>query len=609
MTPPSPGTELLADRTDTEAVTERIVRNGAVEIAVYEQGNRDGETILLLHGWPDTHHLWDAVAPLLRDRFHLVAVDNRGHGGSGNPRGFRAFRLSELAEDHRAVIDAVSPDRPVHVLAHDWGSVAMWEAVCEPGAEHRIASFTSVSGPNLDHLSRWARRLLSRPTPRNVALVAGQLASIGYTFLFMIPVLPKALLALTMSEQRWRAGLAMAERADPEQISLGPTFTKDVGRGLRVYRANVLPALLRPRERTTRVPVQVIVGTRDPAIRRSCYDNELDWAGRVWRRVVDGGHWLPFSHPALLATSTVELVDAVTGGEPARALRRAELHRAEQGRRRKQFGDQLLVITGGGSGIGRQTALAFAGQGAEVVVSDVNLASAEETAALITAAGGAAHAYRLDVADERAVRAHADEVAATHGVPDVLINNAGVGQVGRFFDTPAAEFARVLDINLYGVINGSRAFGAKMAARGLGGHIVNLASMAAYSPQQGFSAYSTSKSAVFMFSDCLRAELAGAGIGVSTICPGIVHTNIVANTAFAGLSKQDEAAEQQRYDQLYRRRRYGPDKVATRIVSAVRKNRQIVPVTPESWLQYHLNRFVPALVRFIAARVNLTGSA
>ena len=91
---------------------------------------------------------------------------------------------------------------------------------------------------------------------------------------------------------------------------------------------------------------------------------------------------------------------------------------------------KLLVITGGGSGIGRETALACARRGAEVVLSDVDLDAAKLTAAMIDEAGGTAHAYQLDVADEAAMRAHADEVAERHGVPDILINNAGIGQAG-----------------------------------------------------------------------------------------------------------------------------------------------------------------------------------
>jgi NAD(P)-dependent dehydrogenase (short-subunit alcohol dehydrogenase family) len=269
------------------------------------------------------------------------------------------------------------------------------------------------------------------------------------------------------------------------------------------------------------------------------------------------------------------------------------------------FQGKLLVITGGGSGIGRETALAFARRGAEVVLSDVNLDAAKQTAAMIDEAGGTAHAYQLDVADEAAMHAHAEEVAERHGVPDILINNAGIGQAGVFLATPSKSFHRVMDINFYGVVNGCRAFGEKMVERGSGGHIVNLASMAAYTPQQSFTAYSTSKAAVFMFSDCLRAELATSGIGVSTICPGIVHTNIIANTQFSGVSAGAEADKQQKFDRLYEKRHYTPDKVAERIVAAVAKKKSIVPVTPEAHLAYHARRFVPALGRWLAARKDI----
>lgn len=582
-------------------MTEHVVRNGDIDVAYFMQGNPEGETILLVHGWPDSHHLWDGVAPLLRDRFRLVAIDNRGAGKSSNPKSFRDFRLTEMASDYVAVADAVSPDKPVHVLGHDWGSVAMWEAICDPELEHRFSSFTSVSGPSAHHMSKWVRSRFGNPTPKNLALALGQIGSLLYMFGSMTPVIPNVLLKLTMNERRWRTGLSLAEGAPVEDIHLGPTFMSDITRTLRVYRANALPAMLHPQDRHTNVPVQVIVGARDPAVRQSNYDDEPKWNRQTWRRVLDGGHWLPFSHPQVLAAAAAELIDAVSGNQPARALRRAEM-----GKSRKPFEDQLVVITGGGSGIGRETALEFARQGAEVVLSDVNLDGANETVALIEQAGGVAHAYRLNVADEDAVNAHAEEVVKLHGVPDVLVNNAGVGAAGGFLDTPSGEFRRVIEINLFGVVNGSRAFGAKMAERGLGGHIVNLSSMAAYSPQKAFTAYSTSKSAVFMFSDCLRADLAAHNIGVTTICPGVVHTNIVANTKISGVSADEEVRMQQAGDKAYAMRRYGPEKVARQIVSAVRKNKQVVPVTPEARLQYLNNRLAPGLTRYFATKAGMT---
>ncbi|WP_206035816.1 alpha/beta fold hydrolase, partial [Prescottella equi] len=140
----------------------RIVARDDVRLAVYEQGNPAGETLVLVHGWPDTHDLWRHVIPHLADRFRIVSYDTRGAGASTSPAPVSAYALPELARDLFAVIDAVSPDVPVHVLAHDWGAVETWEAVCEPGAGERIASYTSISGPNLDHLGAWMRRRLAQ---------------------------------------------------------------------------------------------------------------------------------------------------------------------------------------------------------------------------------------------------------------------------------------------------------------------------------------------------------------------------------------------------------------------------------------------------------------
>ncbi len=166
----------------------------------------------------------------------------------------------------------------------------------------------------------------------------------------------------------------------------------------------------------------------------------------------------------------------------------------------------------------------------------------------------------------------AEQVCAAHGVPDVVVNNAGVGHGGRFLQTPAERYDRVLDGNFGGVVNCCRSFGRRLVERGTGGHIVNVASMAAYTPARAMNAYPTSKAAVFMFSDCLRAELAAAGIGLTTVCPGTI------DNAFAA-------------------RRYAPDKVAKAILAAVGKNQAIRLVTPQAHVAYAVSRLLPSALR------------
>jgi NAD(P)-dependent dehydrogenase (short-subunit alcohol dehydrogenase family) len=266
------------------------------------------------------------------------------------------------------------------------------------------------------------------------------------------------------------------------------------------------------------------------------------------------------------------------------------------------------VITGGGSGIGRATALAFAGRGATVVVCDIDLDAATSTAELAGSAGPAAQAYRVDVSDGAAMEEFAASVTAAHGVPSIVVNNAGIGHAGTFLATTEAEWRRVLDVNLWGVIHGCRAFGSRMVAAGAAGHIVNVASAAGYLPTKDLAAYATSKAAVIMLSDCLRGELASSGVSVSVICPGFVNTNITRSTTFSGLSEQQQTAARDRATRLYDRRNYPPEKVAEAIVSAVLHKRAMVPVTPEARVGRVLARLAPGLAR-AAARRGLTQPA
>ena len=237
-----------------------------------------------------------------------------------------------------------------------------------------------------------------------------------------------------------------------------------------------------------------------------------------------------------------------------------------------------------------------------MVVSDIDGTAAAQTAAAINEAGGVAHPYVVDVADADAVERYAEQVCAEHGVPDIVVNNAGIGVAGAFLDTPAEEFDRVLDVNLGGVVNCCRAFASRLVARGTGGHVVNVASMAAYAPLSSLSAYCTSKAAVYMFSDCLRAELDTAGIGLTTICPGLINTNIVSSTGFHAPRGLDSKVPGRRaqLERMFDLRHYGPEKVATAILSSVRKNKAVRPVTPEAYLLYGTSKLLPPVLRSTA---------
>ncbi|WP_427921242.1 SDR family oxidoreductase [Streptomyces sp. cg40] len=583
-----------------EGARERRVRTGGVELCVAELGDESNPTVVLVHGYPDSKEVWSEVASRLADRFHVVLYDVRGHGRSTAPRPLRGgFTLEKLTDDFLAVADAVSPDRPVHLVGHDWGSVQSWEFVTVARTKGRIASFTSMSGPSLDHFGHWINKRLTRPTPRRVGQLLGQGAKSWYVYLLHTPVLP---------ELAWRGPLGkrwpkILERVEKVPGGDYPTSSlpTDAAHGAWLYRDNVRARLRRPRpDAYAHARVQLITPLGDAFLSERLYDGLEEWAPELVRRTLPAKHWIPRTRPDQLASWITEFVTADEGG-PVTAGERGPLTSTGTGKYAERFGGQLVLVTGAGSGIGRATAFAFAEAGARVVAVDRDAESAVRTAELARLIGAPeAWAETVDVSDGPAMEKLAAKVAGEYGVVDVLVNNAGIGLSGSFFDTSPEDWKKVLDVNLWGVIHGCRLFGKQMAERGQGGHIVNTASAAAFQPSKALPAYSTSKAAVLMLSECLRAELSGQGIGVSAICPGLVNTNITSTAHFAGVDADEEKRRQKRSARLYGLRNYPPEKVADAILRAVVRDQAVVPVTPEARGAHLLSRFAPRALRAVA---------
>ncbi len=586
-------------------VRERWVRAEGVELCVAELGDAGQPTVVLLHGYPDSKEVWSEVASRLAERFHVVLYDVRGHGRSTAPDPLRGgFTLEKLTGDFLAVADAVSPDRPVHLVGHDWGSVQGWEFTTVACTEGRIASFTSLSGPSLDHFGHWINARLRRPTPRRAAQLLGQTAKSWYVYLLHTPVLPELAWRGPLGA-RWPAILRRLEKVPADGYPT-PTLGDDAAHGAWLYRDNVRARLRHPRpDAYAHAPVQLVTPVGDAFLSPSLYDDLDRWVPRLLRRTIDARHWVPRTRPDQLAEWIGEFVLAHEDGRPV-----AET--VPDGPYADRFGGRLVLVTGAGSGIGRATAFAFAEAGARIVAADVDAEGAATTAELCRMIGAPeAWAEAVDVADEEAMEKFAERVASSYGVVDVLVNNAGIGVSGPFLDTSAADWRRVLDVNLWGVIHGCRLFGRQMAERGQGGHIVNTASAAAYAPSRALPAYSTSKAAVLMLSECLRAELAGQGIGVSAVCPGFVHTGITATalphspkgmggTPITGVSAEEEQRRRKSAQRRYGQRNYPAERVADAVLRAVVRNQAVVPVTPEARGARLLARFAPRALRAIA---------
>jgi NAD(P)-dependent dehydrogenase (short-subunit alcohol dehydrogenase family) len=267
---------------------------------------------------------------------------------------------------------------------------------------------------------------------------------------------------------------------------------------------------------------------------------------------------------------------------------------------RKPFGDKLVVVTGAGSGIGRATALGFAANGARVVAADLDLAAATSVSDLIAGRGGAAHARQVDVSVADDMERFAHWVRSEAGVPDVVVNNAGIAVVGPLLAHTEEDWQRIVGVNLLGVARGCRLFGAQMAERGKGGHLVNIASAAAYAPSASLPAYATTKAAVRMLSECLRAELAGAGIGVTAICPGFTSTPIARSARYVGVPPGTEDEVRENSARALRRRHFPPEKVALAVMRAVLRDQAVVPVNAEARITYALSRLAPGALRALA---------
>jgi NAD(P)-dependent dehydrogenase (short-subunit alcohol dehydrogenase family) len=271
---------------------------------------------------------------------------------------------------------------------------------------------------------------------------------------------------------------------------------------------------------------------------------------------------------------------------------------SRRGEQSGEFANQLVVVTGAASGIGRATALLFARGGAQLCVCDIASEGLPALEAELLAAGASeARALTVDVGS-REQMAEFCAAACRDGAPDVLVNNAGVGLAGGLLATSLEDWHWIVNVNLWGVVHGCHFFAPKMVERGRG-QIINLASAAGFHNSEAMVAYGTTKYAVVGLSEGLRAELAPRRVGVSVVCPGFVDTPIVANMRLRGDSYPEQArAHIQRF---YRKRNYQPERVALAVLHAARQNPALLPVTPEAWALYLVKRAAPNLSRGLIA--------
>lgn len=211
----------------------------------------------------------------------------------------------------------------------------------------------------------------------------------------------------------------------------------------------------------------------------------------------------------------------------------------------ERFACGTALVTGGGSGIGEGLVRRLAASGMTVVVADVDKGRAEAVASEVSAAGGAAVPYAVDVTDPDAVEQLADEVFIRHGSLELLVNNAGIETGGRLWEVDVERWRRLMSINLDGVFHGIRSFVPRMLDQGLPGIVANVASVGGVTTMPFQGPYIASKHAVVALSECLFHDVAGvsAPLQVSVVLPTWVRTRIFAGAQADGPVHGTAAAE------------------------------------------------------------------
>ena len=257
-------------------------------------GNAKNPALVLVHGYPDNQEVWEPVIGHLVQNYYIVTYDVRGAGMSSVPRRTRAYALAQLSLDLDSVVNSVIPKRSFHLVAHDWGSIQSWESVTEPKFRDRMLSFTTISGPCLDHAAYWMREQFKQEKPKFFK----QLTKSWYIGVFQLPFLAPSVWHF-FSPQHWAKVLARLEgRSD---LPLNHHIAADGKHGVALYRANFIPRLTKPRERFAICPVLAIVLQKDQFVSPELIDEMPKWVDDFQRVNVDANHWAILSQPEKIA--------------------------------------------------------------------------------------------------------------------------------------------------------------------------------------------------------------------------------------------------------------------------------------------------------------------
>lgn len=300
------------------------VASRGVQLQAYTWGDASKTPIVLLHGYPDNHLVWQGVAEGLANDYYVVSYDVRGAGGSSKPKGRKHYKFDMLNADFSAVVNALLPGRSFHLAGHDWGSIQGWEFVTANEDKDRILSYTTISGPCLDHMGYWFRDRLNAD---GAASMLKQGLSSWYIAMFQLPVLPE--LAWRFIGPRWTLFLDKVEGVNEPETN--PSQTDDGKLGVWLYRANMVPKLLKPEERYAHCPIQLLVPTRDRYVGTALFEDLHRWVDELYRRDIDACHWVTLAETEKITRMISEFAAAVDNKTAAEALKAYRVRNAVVG--------------------------------------------------------------------------------------------------------------------------------------------------------------------------------------------------------------------------------------------------------------------------------------
>ena len=289
-----------------QAQIQTLTTTDQQSLCVKTWGDAQKTPLVLVHGYPDNQEVWEKMIEELVGDYYIVTYDVRGAGSSSIPKRIRDYRLPRLSLDLQEVVNQILGERPFHMAAHDWGSIQSWESVTEPKLKGRLLSYTTISGPCLDHASLYLREKF-KSEPSNVFKM---LTKSWYIGAFHFPLLGPTVWKF-FTPERWGKVLTGLEKM--QGLPLSQNISADGKYGISLYRANFLPTLTQSRQRYAQCPVQAIILKQDSFVSPEYISEAMPrWVERFETVELDANHWAILSQPKKVAALIHQFIQRQT---------------------------------------------------------------------------------------------------------------------------------------------------------------------------------------------------------------------------------------------------------------------------------------------------------